>query len=65
MVFAANGAAINFYRKHDLDEEARVDAFEFYRARHTGVGFPPHTPPLPAVVLRFTRSSKPEGMAAP
>jgi ribosomal protein S18 acetylase RimI-like enzyme len=63
MVFAANDEAISFYRKHDLTEEARVDAFEFYR-EHMGVGFPPHTPPLPAVIFRFTRS-KPEATAAP
>jgi ribosomal protein S18 acetylase RimI-like enzyme len=63
MVFAANEAAISFYRKHDLTEVARVDAFEYYR-EHMGVGFPPHTPPLPAVVLRFTRS-EPAGAAAP
>jgi ribosomal protein S18 acetylase RimI-like enzyme len=54
MVFAANDGAISFYRAHGLQEQARVDAVQFYRD-HMGVGFPPETPPLPALVLRFTK----------
>ena len=57
MVFAANETAIEFYRRHGLEEQARVDAVEFYR-EHAGVDFPPDTPPLPALVLRFTKVGK-------
>ena len=53
MVFAANHAAIEFYRRHGLVEQARVDAVAFYRD-HAGVDFPPDTPALPALILRFT-----------
>jgi hypothetical protein len=54
MVAAANEPAIAFYRRHGLEEQARVDAVEFYRV-HMGVEFPPDTPQLPALVLRFTQ----------
>jgi len=57
MVFAANQVAINFYRRHGLQVERRVDAVEFYR-EHAGVDFPPDTPPLPALVLRFTSAAR-------
>jgi ribosomal protein S18 acetylase RimI-like enzyme len=57
MVFAANQAAIDFYRRHGLETQARVDAVEFYRD-HAGVDFPPDTPPLPALVLRFTKAGR-------
>jgi len=40
-----------------LLEERRVDAVEFYR-EHAGVDFPPDTPPLPALVLRFTSAAQ-------
>jgi ribosomal protein S18 acetylase RimI-like enzyme len=56
MVFAANQAAIEFYRRHGLVEEARVDAVAFYR-EHAGVDFPPQTPALPALVMRFTSTA--------
>ena len=49
MVFAANQAAIDFYRRHGLEEQTRLDAVEYYR-EHAGVDFPPNTP-------RFPRSS--------
>ena len=57
MVFAANQAAIDFYRRHGLEEERRVDAVAFYR-EHAGVDFPPDTTPLPALVLRFTSAGR-------
>jgi ribosomal protein S18 acetylase RimI-like enzyme len=53
MVAAANDPAIAFYRRHGLEEEQRVDAVAFYR-EHMGVEFPPGTPELPALVLRYT-----------
>jgi hypothetical protein len=53
MVFAANQPAIDFYRQHGLEEQACVDAFAFF-SDHMGVQFPPNTPPLPALILRFT-----------
>jgi ribosomal protein S18 acetylase RimI-like enzyme len=56
MVFAANDAAIEFYRRHGLEEQTRVDAVAFYR-EHAGVDFPPDTPPLPALVMRFTSTA--------
>ncbi len=56
MVFAANEAAIEFYRRHGLKEQARVDAVEFHR-EHAGVDFPPDTPVLTALVLRFTSAA--------
>jgi ribosomal protein S18 acetylase RimI-like enzyme len=56
MVFAANDAAIEFYRRHGLEEQARVDAIAFAR-EHAGVDFPPDTPALPALVMRFTSTT--------
>ena len=61
MVFAANESAIEFYRRHRLQEQGRVDAVEFYRD-HARVDFPPGTPPLPALVLRFTRTDSHNGV---
>lgn len=52
MVAAANEGAIAFYQRHGLIEDARVDAVAFYR-QHMAVAFPPDTPPLPALVLRY------------
>jgi hypothetical protein len=55
MVVPANQVAIDVYRRHGLEEQERVDAVEFYR-EHAGVDFRPQTPPLPALVLRFTNT---------
>jgi ribosomal protein S18 acetylase RimI-like enzyme len=56
LVFAANAAAIDFYRAHRLKEDARVDAYPFF-SENPGVTFPPDTRPLPALVMRFTDSA--------
>ncbi len=52
MVAEANEGAIAFYLRHGLTEEASVDAVAFYRD-HMSVSFPPNTPPLAALVLRY------------
>jgi ribosomal protein S18 acetylase RimI-like enzyme len=53
LVFEANESAIAFYRAHGLEEHTRVDAFEF-ASKQMGAVFPPDTPALPSLVLRFT-----------
>jgi ribosomal protein S18 acetylase RimI-like enzyme len=52
MVAEANESAIAFYRAHGLEVHARVDGNEFF-SQHMDVVFPPDTPAVPALVLRF------------
>ncbi len=56
MVVAGNRPAVDFYARHGLVEDARVDGVA-YMHEHMGVDFPPGTPPVPALVLRFTKPS--------
>lgn len=56
MVIAANVPAVNFYRRHGFVEWAKVDG-PTYMSDHMGVKFRPGTRPVPALVLRFTKSS--------
>lgn len=55
MVIADNHQAVAFYRRHGLVEAARVDGVA-YMHEHMGVEFPPGTPGVPALILRFTKS---------
>jgi ribosomal protein S18 acetylase RimI-like enzyme len=55
LVLASNTPAIEFYRRHGLHELARLNGVEFFR-EHTDIEFPPGTPEVPALVLRFTNS---------
>ncbi len=52
MVVAANRPAISFYERHGLVEAARLDGVAYMQAR-MGVAFPPETPQVPALILRF------------
>ena len=54
MVVAANRPAVMFYARHGLVEDARVDGVAYLR-EHAGIDFPQRTPPVPALVLRFTK----------
>ena len=54
MVVAANLAAVSFYERHGLVEAARVDGVTYMHER-MGVEFPPGTPQVPALILRFTK----------
>ena len=56
MVIAANCPAVNFYQRHGLVEQERVDG-PTYMSEHMGVSFPAGTRPAPALVLRFTKPS--------
>ena len=56
MVVAANLPAVTFYQRHGFIEEAKVDG-PTYMSEHMGVSFPAGTRPVPALVLRFTKSS--------
>jgi len=53
MVVADNRPAVAFYGRHGLVEQARVDG-PTYMHEHMGVEFPEATPPVPALVLRYT-----------
>lgn len=55
MVVAANRAAVSFYEYHGFIEAARVDGVA-YMHEHMGVEFASKTPPVPALILRFTKS---------
>ncbi len=55
MVIADNHPAVAFYRRHGLVEQARVDG-PSYMHEQMGVEFPPDTAPVPALVLRFTKT---------
>jgi len=55
MVVAANDGAVSFYKHHGLVEAARVDGVAYMNER-MGVEFPPSTPSVPALVLRFTKA---------
>jgi ribosomal protein S18 acetylase RimI-like enzyme len=55
LVLASNTHAIAFYRRHGLQEVAQLNGVEFFR-EHMDVEFPPGTPEVPAVVLRFTNA---------
>jgi ribosomal protein S18 acetylase RimI-like enzyme len=57
MVVAANRPALAFYERHGFVEAARVDGVAYMRER-MGVDFVPGTPPVPALILRFTKESK-------
>jgi GNAT superfamily N-acetyltransferase len=54
MAVADNHPAVSFYRRHGLTEQERVDGVA-YMHEHMGVDFPVGTPPVPALVLRFTK----------
>lgn len=55
MVIADNHPAVAFYRRHGLVDEAHVDG-PTYMHEQMGVNFPADTAPLPALVLRFTKT---------
>lgn len=55
MVIADNHPAVTFYRRHGLVEQARVDG-PSYMHEQMGVEFPTNTAPVPALVLRFTKT---------
>lgn len=55
MVVAANLPAVAFYERHGFVEAARVDGVA-YMHEHMGVEFPPGTPDVPALILRFTKA---------
>jgi ribosomal protein S18 acetylase RimI-like enzyme len=57
VVFAANQAAIQFYRAHGLHEGARVGAYPFLGERAEAI-CPPDTPAVPAVIMRFTSAAQ-------
>jgi len=63
MVVADNRPAVAFYQRHGLVEEARVDG-PSYMNEHMGVNFPPDTPPVPALVLRYRKSRPPTRQSA-
>jgi ribosomal protein S18 acetylase RimI-like enzyme len=54
MVVAANRGAVSFYEDHGLSEVERVDGVTYMHER-MGVDFPPDTPAVPALLLRFTK----------
>lgn len=56
MVIADNHPAVAFYRRHGLVDEAHVDGPTYMHER-MGVDFPSETAPVPALVLRFTKTS--------
>jgi ribosomal protein S18 acetylase RimI-like enzyme len=55
MVVAANRPAVSFYEHHGFVEEERVDGVTYMHAQ-MGVEFPPGTPDVPALILRFTKT---------
>ncbi len=55
MVVAANRPAVSFYERHGFIEAARVDGVAYMHS-HMGVEFPPGTPEVPALILRFTKA---------
>jgi ribosomal protein S18 acetylase RimI-like enzyme len=57
MVVAANRPAVSFYERHGFVEAARVDGVT-YMDEHMGVEFPPGTPEVPALILRFTKAGE-------
>jgi ribosomal protein S18 acetylase RimI-like enzyme len=60
MVVAANRPAVAFYEHHSFGEEARVDGIA-YMHEQMGVEFAPGTPPVPALILRFTKQPHADG----
>jgi GNAT superfamily N-acetyltransferase len=58
MVVAANRGAVSFYEHHGLAEVERVDGVTYMHER-MGVEFPPDTPAVPALLLRFTKGFPP------
>jgi ribosomal protein S18 acetylase RimI-like enzyme len=54
MVVAANHPAVSFYEHHGFVEDTRVDGVA-YMHETMGVDFPPGTPEVPALILRFTK----------
>jgi ribosomal protein S18 acetylase RimI-like enzyme len=58
MVVAANRGAVSFYERHGFAEVERVDGVTYMHER-MGVDFPPDTPAVPALLLRFTRAFQP------
>ena len=55
MVLAANEGAIRFYERHGFVRDREVDGVEHYR-QHMGVVHPPDTPPVPALIMRYTKA---------
>jgi ribosomal protein S18 acetylase RimI-like enzyme len=55
MVVAANRPAVSFYEHHGFVEAERVDGVA-YMHEQMGVDFPPGTPDVPALILRFTKT---------
>lgn len=55
MVVAANLPAVSFYERHGFVEAARVDGVTYMDER-MGVEFPPRTPEVPALILRFRKA---------
>jgi ribosomal protein S18 acetylase RimI-like enzyme len=60
MVVAANRPAVAFYERHGFLEAARVDGVAYMHEK-MGVEFAAGTPPVPALILRFTPT---DGIAA-
>jgi ribosomal protein S18 acetylase RimI-like enzyme len=58
MVVAANRGAVSFYEHHGLSEVERVDGVTYMHERMS-VDFPPDTPAVPALLLRFTKGFDP------
>lgn len=56
MVIADNSPAVAFYNHHGLVEEARVDG-PTYMHEQMGVDFTAGTPPAPALLLRYAKTS--------
>lgn len=56
MVIADNAPAVAFYNHHGLVEQACVDG-PTYMHEQMGVDFPAGTPPAPALLLRYTKTS--------
>ena len=55
MVLAANEGAIRFYERHGFVRDREVDGVEHYR-QHMGVVPPPDAPPVPALIMRYTKA---------
>jgi ribosomal protein S18 acetylase RimI-like enzyme len=60
MVVAANRPAVAFYERHGFVEAARVDGVAYMHER-MGVEFAPGAPPVPALILRFSKQHETAG----
>jgi ribosomal protein S18 acetylase RimI-like enzyme len=60
MVVADNRPAVSFYERHGLVEVRHLDGVA-YMHEHMGVVFPPGTPEVPALILRFEKAAEGRG----